>query len=1036
MRKYLIILGVVCSALATNGQTYMTEQPTLSTITQQFESWLEEMGTPDYPDDHVENELDGLHTKFMRWHYLMQTRTDAEGHLPHPASAARAWKQYKEMHPGAYSTRAAGWEPVGTADVPANGGGAGRLNVVVLHPDDPNILFVGAAGGGVWKSPDAGSTWIHLSADFPVTSIADLAIDPVDPDIIYAVTGDGYGYEATWQSDNDFWGGVYSAGIMKTTDGGLTWNPTGLSYEQDELQIVQRLLIHPENTNILLAATRSGIYRSTDSGDSWTMVEVTHCHDMDFNTDDPNTVYAVGDRDVFVSEDAGLTWSILKNNLGAAGDRMSIETTADDPQLIYVLSGYFSTSFFKSTDGGTTWTTTNSPGSQTYFFGYYDNAFDVSNVNGNIIFAGGLEVVRSVNGASAWQKKSNWDSPGSSGYVHADNHGFACHPSDENIVYSANDGGLFRSEDKGDTWTDISDGLRIAQVYRLGTSATDPERVLSGWQDNGTNLWDGSSWEEIDVSTWDGMEAIIDFTDSDIMFLTHQYGALYRTTNGGASWTYMSPSGGNWVTPYVMDPNDHQVLYYGGNGGIYRTTNGGNTWVYKNASLGSYAFALAVAPSNSNVVYAAALNKIVRSSNMGDTWTNVTSDLPVGSIDINYIAVSDINEDVLWVALSGYEDGEKVFRSDDGGSTWVNVSGTLPNVPVNTVVFENGSDNRIYVGTDIGVFYRDASLADWVPYQTGLPLVMIHELEINYTSQKLVAATYGMGIWQSDLAEAPVINTLVSASTYCNGEDMIVDYASTVPFESGNILTAELSDATGSFAAPVVIGTLDATAASGSIPSAIPTDTEPAANYRIRVSSSLPAVTGLDNGFNITIDCGTPDGLSLSEVGTSTATLSWNAVYCAVSYEIRYRPVGGSWTGTTSLTNSVDIAGLTPFTDYEWSVKTVCLADPEITSAYSDNAVFSTINPNAIGDISTDGFSVYPNPAATTTEISWNLPASGNVVVRLTDIRGRIVSEVTLQGLSSGAHTYRIERGDLDAGVYAISIEWNEQTYQQEVVFQ
>ena len=146
--------------------------------------------------------------------------------------------------------------------------------------------------------------------------------------------------------------------------------------------------------------------------------------------------------------------------------------------------------------------------------------------------------------------------------------------------------------------------------------------------------------------------------------------------------------------------------------------------------------------------------------------------------------------------------------------------------------------------------------------------------------------------------------------------------------------------------------------------------------------------------------------------------------------------MGGSWTGTTSLTNSVDIAGLTPFTDYEWSVKTVCLADPEITSAYSDNAVFSTINPNAIGDISTDGFSVYPNPAATTTEISWNLPASGNVVVRLTDIRGRIVSEVTLQGLSSGAHTYRIERGDLDAGVYAISIEWNEQTYQQEVVFQ
>jgi hypothetical protein len=117
-------------------------------------------------------------------------------------------------------------------------------------------------------------------------------------------------------------------------------------------------------------------------------------------------------------------------------------------------------------------------------------------------------------------------------------------------------------------------------------------------------------------------------------------------------------------------------------------------------------------------------------------------------------------------------------------------------------------------------------------------------------------------------------------------------------------------------------------------------------------------------------------------------------------------------------------------------VKTVCLADPEITSAYSDNAVFSTMNPNAIGDISTEGIMVYPNPAASVTEISWNLPAPGNVVVRLTDIRGRIVMESVLDGLASGSHSYRLDRGDLDAGVYAVSIEWEGQTYQQEVVFQ
>jgi photosystem II stability/assembly factor-like uncharacterized protein len=1004
---------------------YKKNAATLPALKTGFEAWLEAQEEAVYTEDHVENELDGLQTKFMRWYYLMQTRVDAEGRLPDPAIAAREWHKYRELHPMDNSSRAAGWEAVGTAEVPANGGGVGRINVVVLHPDDPNTIFIGSAGGGVWKTPDGGSTWTPLTDNIPVTSIADIAINPVNPDIIYIATGDGYGYEATWQSDNDFWGGVYSCGVMKSIDGGLTWEPTGLSYLQEDLEIVQRLLVHPETPDILLASTRNGIFRSTDAGTSWSVVESSHCHDMAFNAANPDIIYAVGNRDVLISEDAGASWSILKDNLGASGDRMSIETTAADDELIYVLSGNWSTTFHKSTNGGTSWSSVSSPSSKTSFYGYYDNAFAVSPVNGDLLFGGGLEVVRSTNGATSWTKKSNWSSPGDDNYVHADNHAFAHHPTDDNIIYSGNDGGLFRSDNQGDDWVDISSGLRIAQIYRLGTSATDPERVLSGWQDNGTNLWDGTSWEEVDVSTWDGMEAIIDFTDPDIMFLSHQYGGVYRTTNGGDTWTYMNASGGGWVTPYIMDPNDHEVLYYGASGDLYRTTNGGDTWVYKSAGLGSSVFAIAVAPSNSNVVYAASLTQIKRSSNMGDSWTNITSGLSLGDVGINYITISDTNEDELWIALSGYDAGEKVYHSTDGGDTWENVSGTLPNVPVNTIVYENGSDNRVYVGTDIGVFYKDDFFEDWLPYMTGLPNVMIHELEINYTSQKLVAATYGRGIWQSDLAEAPSINASVIGDHFCVNEEIIVNYASTIEFLEGNTLTAELSDASGSFSSPLVIGTLDATAASGSITAFIAADQPEGAAYRIRVNSTLPAITGVDNGIDLFIGCEQPADLSASDIGETSVTLNWEDITCAESYDIRYREPGGDWIESSVAVNSITLTGLTPLTDYEWSVQSVCVTEPlEIVSGYTADAAFSTLDEQTgiNSSVLPFAFELYPNPLSGPAQISFELTTGVDVQIVVFDRGGREVARLLDGPQAAGKQTLNWNADQLAAGVYTIQL--------------
>ncbi|MBK7440249.1 MAG: hypothetical protein IPI65_01585 [Bacteroidetes bacterium] len=228
-------------------------------------------------------------------------------------------------------------------------------------------------------------------------------------------------------------------------------------------------------------------------------------------------------------------------------------------------------------------------------------------------------------------------------------------------------------------------------------------------------------------------------------------------------------------------------------------------------------FEIAVAPSNTNYVYACLLQRIKVSTD-GGNWTNITSGLPQVESDLIFIAVSDENPEHVYVALSGYDDGNKVYFSSNGGSTWTNISGSLPNVPVNTIVYENVSEtNRLYVGTDLGVFTRDDITAEWEPYMTGLPNVMVHELEIDYAEYKIYAATYGRSVWKSDLYDyiAPSLNINVPELVYCPDEDLNVSYSATGTYNPGNIFTIQLSDETGSFAASVDIGSLATTALTG-----------------------------------------------------------------------------------------------------------------------------------------------------------------------------------------------------------------------------
>ncbi len=719
----------------------------------------------------AEEEKDGMIEHFERWSWLMRGRMDPTGRLPDMKVLAREFDRYRKAHPEhfAATVRTPTWEPVGTAQVPLDGGGAGRINVIALDPTNYATIYAGAAGGGIWKSTDGGLSWIPLGDQLPVTSVADIAIDPINPNIIYVATGDGYGYELTWQSDQDFWGGVYTAGILKSVDGGWTWQATGLSYEQDDLDIIQRIVVHPIETNIVLAATRKGIYRSTDGGATFSQVESTHCYDFAFKPSNPDTIYTAGNKDVLISVDKGATWSVLADNVASTG-RISIETTAANPMVIYLFSE--NGTFKKSDDGGVTWVNKAKPNSKTYFFGYYDTDFAVSDVDENYLVAGGIEVVVSDDGATSWKKVSVSNPHTAVNYVHVDGKWALFLPGSASTIYVANDGGVFRTDDFGQTWTDLSNGLQTAQIYRLGSSFTQPDKVITGWQDNGTNLWDGTTNTWRHILGADGMECIIDPTNENILYASTQYGGLNKSVNNGQSWTYIAPAMGDWITPYVLDPANPQVLYYGSSS-LYKSVNGGTSWT----SLGSFGAnisAIAIAPGNSSVLYVATLTSLRRSTDGGSNWVNITSGLPVNMAGINYLAVSPDDPDVVYVAMSAYSPGNKVFVSYDGGANWTNLSGSLPNVPVNTIVYENGSDGGVYIGTDLGVFYRNNTMTDWIPYMDGLPNVMVHELEINETSQKLVAATYGRGVWQSELYgyvqydhDVGVTQIIQPSATYC-----------------------------------------------------------------------------------------------------------------------------------------------------------------------------------------------------------------------------------------------------------------------------
>lgn len=698
--------------------------------------------------------------QFKRWEHFVEPRVYPSGER---IDVKATWDALQDEDPritGAGNRAAGVWSYFGNTSVP-NGGGAGRVNMVRTDPGDPNCWFACAPGGGIWKTINQGASWTLLNTDLLASiGVTDVAIDHTNNQTLYIATGDGDA------------GDTYSLGVLKSTDGGSSWNSTGLNWSVTQTRRINRLVMHPSDPTVLVAATSNGIYKTTDAGTSWNQELSGNYKDVQFHPSNTAIMYAVGNSDDFYrSTDTGNSWSQVTNGLPTSGvSRMALAVTPANDQYVYILAGSSANQGFqgvyRSTDEGNTFSTMattpnllgwSSTGSDTGGQAWYDLTIAADPVDANTVYVGGVNVWKSTNGGSSWTCTGHWYGADGLPYVHADQHGFYFIPGTTTLLV-ANDGGIFRTTDGGNTFSDLSSNLEVAQQYRLGVAQTNQNIVITGWQDNGTNLKNGANWNE--VIGGDGFECIVDHTDDNIMYGALYYGRIYKSTAGGSGFTQIVASngtgvnsGGAWLTPYVMHPSDPELLHIG-KSTVYTSIDGGGSWTAGGAIAGGNINALAVAPSNANYIYCSKGSAMYRSTD-GSNYTSI-SGLP--NLYITYITVDPANENRVWVTLSGYTAGQKVYFSDDGGASWTNFSDGLPNIPANCITYHVGTNDALYVGTDAGVYYRDDTFTSWQPYKDGLPNVVVSELEIHYNSNTIVASTYGRGLWHAPLFTLPALD--------------------------------------------------------------------------------------------------------------------------------------------------------------------------------------------------------------------------------------------------------------------------------------
>lgn len=679
------------------------------------------------------------------------------------------------------------WVPLGPFSVPhgqtyGSGPGsrppvAGRVSGIAIDPGNANHILCASAGGGIWETTDGGVTWFPRTDNQPSLSIGAVAFNPVNPTIAYAGMGEG-----------DIRRGSLGMGLLRSTNGGTTWtvHATAPFVNLAFFDIA----IDPLNGNHILAATTGGLFESTNGGTTWTLRRGNHeSYDLSFHPTTPTEVFAAFDDGLFRSTNGGATWAaVALPSPPASFMRIEVCHAPSNGNVVYVFAAGSSGSghLWRRNIFGSGFTAFATPPSLATGQAWYDWFAAVAPNNPDILYVAGIDVhkgVRSSTGTWTWtdiSAKTVGDS------IHPDQHAIAFSPTNPNVVYVGNDGGIYRSPNGGVNWKSLSKGMCITEFEYLAQHPQWEAYLLGGTQDNGTLRYEGSEvW--FHIQDGDGGDCGVNSASPYTCYHSFFGMGMERSTTGGGwgSWTWLPLSTSALFYPPLEVRNN--VVVQGG-ATIFISEDDANTFnsVTLPAAAG-VASALLIATAT-RIYVGTTTGGMYRIDKSGATWQPpVALTQPVSGF-ISDIEIDPTNPNRLWVTNSSIGGG-RVFRTTNGGTAWTNISTGLPAIPFNSVAVDPANPNTIWTAADLGVYRSTDGGNTWASFNNGLPNCICRDLVFHAPTRLLRVGTQSRGAWEInvDFATMPDVEVYLRDSTIDTGRRIPSPSGVPDPFSFGSV---------------------------------------------------------------------------------------------------------------------------------------------------------------------------------------------------------------------------------------------------------
>ncbi|MDP3150561.1 MAG: glycosyl hydrolase [Ignavibacteria bacterium] len=678
----------------------------------------------------------------------------------------------------------------------------GRVRHIKVNPQNKSEYYIASGSGSLWKTVNRGITFSPSFENQNTYAIGAVEIDPTNPNILWVGTGENSNHNNSGYGD----------GFYKSEDGGKSWNNMGLKTSEHiggiAIDPIDPNIVYAAAMGSLRKeGGERGIFKTTDGGKTWQNVlkisQYTGCYEVFMDPRNSKLLYAVAhqrmrklytgvyggpESGIYKSTDAGTSWNKLKSGLPSDEvGRIGMAISPVNSDVLYaIIDAKKDGGFYKSTDRGASWSKQNSYVSA-YTFYFQKIYCDVKDVNR--VYSMDVFIKITNDGGKTWTNLGEKNK-------HVDNHGFWIDPDDNKHLISGCDGGVYETYDQGQNWA-FRNNIPITEIYKVATDNALPfYNVYIGTQDNNSLFGPSRTINSSGITNqdWtftlggDGFQSQVDWQDPNTVYAQSQNGGLVRFDKKSGEKLYIRPYDFadtsyrfDWDAPLLISRHDHKRLYFGGNK-LFRSNDQGNTWdeisgdltrgypanfqklmgkswsmdEMVNKSSMAQIVTIAESPLDENVLFAGSGDGLIHySDNGGKTWTKASSveGLPQYA-RVHQIIASNFNKLVAYAACHNFHDGDYrpyLYKTEDGGKTWKQINSNLPEMGSTYTIAEDFVDgNLLFVGTQFGVFFSNNGGKEWIQLKNGLPTIQVFNLKIQERETDLVISTFGRGVYILD----------------------------------------------------------------------------------------------------------------------------------------------------------------------------------------------------------------------------------------------------------------------------------------------